>query len=48
MFSALIMRVILADDQTLVRIFARTILEKRGDIEVHEASDESEAVDQGA
>jgi DNA-binding NarL/FixJ family response regulator len=37
-------RAIIADDHALFRILARTILEKRGDIEVHEASDGSEAV----
>ena len=46
MFSALMIRAIIADDYALVRIVARTILEKRGDIEVHEASDGVEAIAQ--
>jgi DNA-binding NarL/FixJ family response regulator len=37
-------RAIIADDHALVRISVRTILEKRGDVEVHEASDGAEAV----
>ena len=37
-------RAIIADDHVLVRISVRTILEKRGDVEVHEASDGAEAV----
>ena len=44
MFSALMIRAIIADDYALVRIFARTILEERGDIEVHEASGGAEAI----
>jgi DNA-binding NarL/FixJ family response regulator len=37
-------RAIIADDHAFFRIEVRTILEKRGDIEVHEASDGAEAV----
>jgi DNA-binding NarL/FixJ family response regulator len=37
-------RAVIADDHVLVRTFSRKILEKRGDIEVHEASDGAEAV----
>ena len=44
MFSALMIRAIIADDHAFFRIVARTILDKRGDIEVHEASDGAEAV----
>ena len=44
MFCALMIRAIIADDHAFFRIEVRTILEKRGDIEVHEASDGAEAV----
>jgi len=44
MFSGLMIRAIIADDHALVRISVRTILQKRGDVEVHEASDGAEAV----
>jgi DNA-binding NarL/FixJ family response regulator len=37
-------RAIIADDHAFFRIEVRMILEKRGDIEVHEASDGAEAV----
>ena len=37
-------RAVIAEDHASVRIVARTILEKRGNIEVHEASDGAEAV----
>jgi DNA-binding NarL/FixJ family response regulator len=37
-------RAIIADDHAFFRIEVRLILEKRGDIEVHEASDGAEAV----
>ena len=44
MFPALMIRAIIADDHAFFRIVVRTILEKRGDIEVHEASDGADAV----
>jgi len=44
MFSVLMIRAIIADDHAFFRIEVRLILEKRGDIEVHEASDGAEAV----
>jgi len=44
MFSAFMIRAIIADDHAFFRIVVRTILKKRGDIEVHEASDGAEAV----
>ena len=46
MVSALMIRAVIADDHALIRTVARTILEKRGDIEVHEASDGAEAIAQ--
>jgi DNA-binding NarL/FixJ family response regulator len=44
MFSAVMIRAIIADDHAFFRIVVRTILEERGDIEVYEASDGAEAV----
>ena len=37
-------RAVIADDHSLIRTVARAILEKRGDIEVHEASDGADAI----
>ena len=37
-------RAVIADDHSLSRSVARAILEKRGDIEVHEASDGADAI----